>query len=102
SDNVTVGAGIGAASKTHSFAAAGVYTVTVTVSDPCASVSQEFDFVVIYDPKGGFVTGGGWINSPAGAYAADASRTGRANFEFVSKYKQGATLPDGETEFQFQ
>ncbi len=25
----------------------------------------------VYDPTAGFVTGGGWINSPAGAYAAD-------------------------------
>jgi len=23
--------------------------------------------LVVYDPSGGFVTGGGWIDSPAGA-----------------------------------
>ena len=27
-----------------------------------------FECVVIYDPNGGFVTGGGWIQSPPGAY----------------------------------
>jgi len=48
------------------------------------------------------VTGGGWINSPAGAYAADASLIGKANFAFVSKYKKGATTPTGETGFQFK
>jgi hypothetical protein len=58
--------------------------------------------VVVYDPDGGFVTGGGWIESPAGAYAADATLTGRANFGFVSKYKKGATVPSGQTEFQFK
>jgi hypothetical protein len=48
------------------------------------------------------VTGGGWIESPAGAYKPDGSLTGHANFGFVSKYKKGATVPDGNTEFQFQ
>jgi hypothetical protein len=58
--------------------------------------------VVVYDPSAGFVTGGGWITSPPGAYAADPSLTGKANFGFVSKYKKGQSAPDGETEFQFQ
>ena len=58
--------------------------------------------VVIYDPSAGFVTGGGWINSPAGAYAASPSLAGKASFGFVSKYQKGASIPTGETEFQFQ
>jgi len=58
--------------------------------------------VVIYDPSAGFVTGGGWINSPSGAYAALPSLSGKANFGFVSKYQKGANTPTGETEFQFQ
>ncbi len=56
----------------------------------------------VYDPEGGFVTGGGWIDSPEGAYAEDPTLTGRANFGFVSKYKKGADVPTGQTEFQFQ
>ncbi|HKZ26020.1 MAG TPA: hypothetical protein VJ398_09550 [Acidimicrobiia bacterium] len=48
------------------------------------------------------MTGGGWINSPAGAYRPDVSLSGRANFGFVSKYKKGAATPEGQTEFQFQ
>jgi hypothetical protein len=57
--------------------------------------------IVVYDPEGGFVTGGGWIDSPEGAYAADPNLTGKATFGFVSKYKKGAEVPTGETEFQF-
>jgi hypothetical protein len=60
-------------------------------------------FVVVYDPEGGFVTGGGRIMSPVGAcplFCGDA--TGKANFGFVSKYKQGASEPTGQTEFQFK
>jgi hypothetical protein len=60
------------------------------------------DYIVIYDPSGGFVTGGGWITSPVRAYVADPTATGRANFGFVSKYQKGATVPTGETEFQFK
>lgn len=55
----------------------------------------------MYDPNGGFVTGGGWINSPEGALFG-SSLTGKATFGFVSKYLPGATTPTGQTEFQFK
>ena len=66
------------------------------------SGSSKFEFVVVYDPNAGFVTGGGWINSPRGAYASDPTLTGKATFGFVSKYLKGATKPSGQTEFQFK
>ncbi|CAL9619582.1 hypothetical protein SUDANB38_05848 [Streptomyces sp. enrichment culture] len=88
---------------THQYAAAGIYDIAVTVTDDDGgSDTETCGFVVVYDPEGGFVTGGGWITSPAGAYPADPSATGRANFGFVSKYKNGATEPSGSTEFQFK
>ncbi|MCI0745858.1 MAG: PKD domain-containing protein [Verrucomicrobia subdivision 3 bacterium] len=102
SDTVSVAAGGGTVTQAHTFSDAGVYTITVIVNDPCSSVSQVFEFAVVYDPNGGFVTGGGWINSPAGAYTANPSLTGKANFGFVSKYQKGASVPTGETEFQFK
>jgi hypothetical protein len=46
-------------------------------------------------------TGGGWINSPAGAYVANPTLAGKATLGFVSKYQKGATAPTGNTEFQF-
>jgi hypothetical protein len=88
---------------THTYANPGVYTVGVTVTDACgASATMNFQFIVIFDPDGGFVTGGGWINSPAGAYSADPNLTGKANFGFNSKYQPGANVPSGNTEFQFK
>ncbi|MGH3651314.1 MAG: Ig-like domain-containing protein, partial [Acidimicrobiia bacterium] len=92
----------------HTYAAAGVYQVGATVTDADGEFSASTcdDLVVVYDPDGGFVTGGGWILSPAGAYTpddpGDPDVTGKANFGFVSKYKKGAAVPDGQTEFQFQ
>lgn len=90
------------ASASHNYAAAGVYTVRVTVTDDDTGVaSTNYEFTVVYDPNGGFVTVGGWINSPAGAYRNDAAATGKASFGFVSKYLKGANVPTGATVFQF-
>jgi len=55
--------------------------------------------VVLYDPNGGYVTGGGSIASPAGALVANPALTGHADFGFVSKYFKSATNPKGETPF---
>jgi hypothetical protein len=100
---VNVEVGIRSVEDTYTYTQAGVYAATVTVSDGyCEDSSATYEYVVVYDPDGGFVTGGGWIDSPEGAYAPDPTLTGKANFGFVSKYKKGATVPTGETEFQFK
>jgi hypothetical protein len=90
-------------SATHTYTEAGVYSVGLTVTDHCGqSTSTVFDYVVIYDPNGGFVTGGGWIDSPPGAYVANPTLVGKANFGFIAKYKKGSNQVDGNTEFQFK
>ncbi len=91
----------------HTYTEAGVYAVTVEVTDDDggSGSSTATTFIVIYDPDGGFVTGGGWIDSPAEACqfgACTDETTGKANFGFVSKYKKGASTPTGQTEFNFK
>jgi hypothetical protein len=78
--------------------APGIYTITASV---CGCLSDTWTLVA-YDPSGGFVTGGGWIDSPEEAYKPDPLLTGKAIFGFVSKYKKGAITPTGETEFVFK
>ncbi|UGV41962.1 PKD domain-containing protein [Methanococcoides orientis] len=90
--------------SSHSYTSAGVYKISLTVTDDdqgSASITSD-QYVVVYDSDGGFVTGGGWIESPEGAYFPDPALTGKATFGFVSKYKKGATVPTGSTEFQFK
>jgi hypothetical protein len=76
-----------------------VYQVEASTGSGCAISTA---YLPVYDPNGGFVTGGGWINSPAGSLVSNPSATGKANFGFVSRYKKGSTSLEGETEFQFQ
>ena len=102
-DTVSVPSGDRSVTGSHFYANAGVYTLTLTVTDNSGALDTEsFRYVVVYNSEGGFVTGGGWIMSPEGAYAADPSLTGKANFGFVAKYKKGADTPSGKTEFQFR
>lgn len=100
----TIGSGSGTCSASNNLSP-GVYLITVNVQEsdnPGGPIGTATTEIVVYDPTSGFVTGGGWINSPAGAMPANPSLTGKANFGFVSKYQKGASVPTGETEFQFQ
>jgi len=85
----------------HTYGAADIYDVCLSVTDPAGAFDTVCTMAVIYNPDGGFVTGGGWINSPPGAYAADPGLVGKATFGFVTRYQKGATVPSGNTEFQF-
>ena len=57
--------------------------------------------LAVYDPEGGFVTGGGWIQSSASYCTICGGAEGKANFGFVSKYRRGANVPTGNTKFVF-
>jgi hypothetical protein len=94
-----------AATATLAFTQAGVYELCVAATDAAGNTSAaECVLLAVFDPDGGFVTGGGFIDSPAGACTLDedcAEATGKANFGFVSKYKKGAEVPTGSTQFNF-
>lgn len=98
------GDGSNSPTGSHIYAMPGVYQVSLSVTDAAGNsvLALAANYVVVYDPSAGFVTGGGWIQSPPGAYSADPNLTGKANFGFVSKYKKGSNVPEGNTEFQFK
>jgi PKD repeat protein/uncharacterized membrane protein YgcG len=91
----------------HTYSSTGIYMVTLEVTynkgmETVNMTAQSADYVVVYDPDGGFVAGGGWIDSPLGAYMDDPNLAGKANFGFISNYQKGASVPNGNTEFQFK
>lgn len=93
--------GAGSATGTHIYTTPGVYELKLTVTDKDGgSSSAVYQYIVIYDPLAGFITGSGWIDSPAGAYMPDLTLAGKAAFGFISKYRKGTTTPEGSTQFR--
>jgi hypothetical protein len=94
----------GTISATYRYGQPGVYLITVTITDKDGGVGVGVapNYIVVYDASSGFVSGGGWIESPASACPDFCGgTTGRATFGLVSRYKRGATTPTGNTHFNF-
>ncbi|HYI11426.1 MAG TPA: DNA/RNA non-specific endonuclease [Thermoanaerobaculia bacterium] len=84
----TVACAAGTCTSTRTFAAAGIYTATIVVSDDDGgTASATFSSAVVYDANAGFITGGGWFGN-------------KANFNVNAKYHKGATTPTGSTKFE--
>jgi len=95
------GAPNGTAAGDCTFTRPGVYPIQLTVRDDDGGSDTRLASgqVVVYDASAGWVTGGGWIPSPTGAFATAPALTGRLTFGFVARY-QSATAPGGNAEFK--
>ncbi|HBB88300.1 MAG TPA: hypothetical protein DC047_11850 [Blastocatellia bacterium] len=81
----------------HSYTAAGTYAITVRVSRGDKFGTSTFSPLVVFDASVGFLTGGGWFNSPLGALPAQPGFTGKVQFESSVKYEPGTVTPTGLT-----
>jgi uncharacterized repeat protein (TIGR01451 family) len=72
----------------------GLYNIEVTVA---GSEYTASGILVVYNPQGGFVTGGGWIQPLDDGLNTYPNH--RANFGFNAKYKKGS--PTGHIEFRY-
>ena len=101
-DEGTVSVG-GTVNGSHSYAESDAYTITLSVTDDDGGqASMVHQYLVVYDPEAGFVTGAGRIGSSSGAYFPDPELSGSSNFGFVAQYKNGAFIPTGNTHFKFK
>lgn len=91
--------------QSHVYTAAGIYTVTATVTDRNGNEATAQLIVVVYDPAAGFTTGGGWFIPDSGSFIDGVTVTNtsaKANFGFVVKYQNGASQPSGNLEFRYK
>ena len=80
----------GVCSANHTFGAAGVYTVGIVVTDDDGLTdSASFEHVIVTSASAGFVSGGGWVSTPAG----------KGEFDFSAKYVKNAATPTGTVTF---
>ncbi len=94
-------AGSNTLTASHTYAAPGLYALKVTLTDACgAQATGTYEYVMVNNPTDGFITGGGWINSPAGALAG-TTFAGKASYEFNAKYDPATGLSSGSATFSF-
>ncbi len=102
---VTVNPATSPVQASHVYAASGIYTVTITVTDRAGKSVSSSLFVVIVNPAEGFTTGGGWFipNSQSSIEGMQLPDDGvKADFGFNIKYNQNSTTPTGNLEFTYK
>ena len=87
----------GTVSGSHVYSAAGVYTVTVTVTDQWGNTGTGTTTVVVYDRAAGFLTGGGWFVSPAGRRGPTRRDAARAASAVRQLREQAPAVPTGSS-----
>lgn len=86
---VTESNGSGACVASRTLASAGVYTLVLTVDDGDGGTASGSRMVVVYDPRAGWIRGGGQMPSPVGAYRPSPGLGGTLGFNFVARYVPG-------------
>lgn len=96
---VTESNGSGLVSDSHIYTTAGVYQVTLTVTDKDGgSNTQTFQYISAYNPTAqGLFSAGSVYTSPVGSLVQNPSATGRVMFGLSYKYQ--GTVPTGNRQF---
>jgi len=99
----TVDQAANTATASHVYAAQGTFVIGVTVTDDDGGTVTEspYDFGVVFDNSAGSLTGNGYYTSPAGAWLANPTATGKAEFGMNAKKTSGSSVPTGKMRFTF-
>jgi hypothetical protein len=98
----------GTVTGSYKFTSPGVYKLQMNITDQKGVTTHTNTngdleaIIVIYDPNGGYTYGGGYFTSPEGALKSSPTATGDVSFGFTMNYYKNATLPKGETQFEFK
>ncbi|GGN95847.1 hypothetical protein GCM10010112_86550 [Actinoplanes lobatus] len=77
--------------RRHTFAHAGMYTISVTVTDDGGASDTATTMIVVYDPEAGFVNADGAFTSAASAWAAKPT-AGSMSFHLAGNYYHTDTV----------
>ena len=90
------------ASSACSFSSPGIYSIRLTVRDKDGGSDTKLASgpIVVYDAAGGSLTGGGWVASPAGAFALAQAAAGKLTFSLNARYESGSSIPTGKAELK--
>ncbi|MDX6557826.1 MAG: hypothetical protein QOF72_875, partial [Blastocatellia bacterium] len=82
--------------STHTYSAAGAYTIKVKVARGSSFGTSTFSSVVVFDPNAGSMNSDGWFNSPLGAFPTNPSFAGKVHFESNAAYDKQTKLLSGK------
>lgn len=100
---ITENNGVGTASGTHTYTIAGVFTVNLTITDNNnASDSENYQYIVVYDPNAGFMTVSGKYDSLAGWNMQNTQAAGKVKLGIQGKYKNNNISPTGKAKLNFK
>lgn len=91
------------ASATPLLQTTGVHSICVRGTDLADNIGDvQCVLFAVYDPNGGFATGGGGANSPIGSDSANPNGSGPVTFAFNPKYlPNNSNVPAGDLEFHY-
>lgn len=85
----------------HTYVNSGLYSVTITMTDECEVSKFVYHSIIVMDNLRGKVSGGGWFDSPEGAYIMKLRAAGKATFAFAASNTSKKDRPEGYVVFNF-